>query len=101
MNKDYKIYLNDIKITKSQNEVKFINKEEKSIRLSHISMGIISFTDDSESIIKKPTVSTTPTKRSKKLDVIIVSVDYNDLLIYFFWFLKNLFHIYFLIFCSI
>ena len=81
VNKDYKIYLNDIKITKSQNEVKFLNKEEKSIRLSHISMGIISFTDDSESIIKKPTVSTTPTKRSKKLDVIIVSVDYNDLLI--------------------
>ena len=81
VNKDYKIYLNDIKITKSQNEVKFINKEEKSIRLSHINMGIISFTNDSESIIKKPTVSTTPTKRSKKLDVIIVSVDYNDLLI--------------------
>ena len=65
VNKDYKIYLNDIKITKSQNEVKFINKEEKSIRLSHINMGIISFTNDSESIIKKPTVSTTPTKVDK------------------------------------
>jgi lipopolysaccharide biosynthesis glycosyltransferase len=58
VNKDYKIYLNDIKITKSQNEVKFLNKEEKSIRLSHISMGIIPLTNDSESIIKKPTVRT-------------------------------------------
>jgi GR25 family glycosyltransferase involved in LPS biosynthesis len=92
VNKDYKIYLNDIKITKSQNEVKFINKEEKSIRLSHINMGIISFTNDSESIIKKPTVSTTPTKRSKKLDVIIVSVDYNDLLILTLQKNKRIFH---------
>jgi GR25 family glycosyltransferase involved in LPS biosynthesis len=92
VNKDYKIYLNDIKITKSQNEVKFLNKEEKSIRLSHISMGIIPFTNDSESIIKKPTVSTTPTKRSKKLDVIIVSVDYNDLLILTLQKNKRIFH---------
>lgn len=56
LNKDYKIYLNDIKIIQNDGEIQFINKEEKSIRLSCLSTGIMSVINDSQSIIKKPTV---------------------------------------------
>lgn len=56
VNKDYKIYLDDIKIIQNDGEIQFINKEEKSIRLSCLNTSIMSVINDSQSIIKKPTV---------------------------------------------
>lgn len=85
--KSYVIFSKDSKVDIKSNELIFLKKEKikkiDTIHLRLIPIEIEVFKNKSDITIKKSKSSPRiqPTQRSKKLDVIIISVDYNDYLI--------------------
>jgi GR25 family glycosyltransferase involved in LPS biosynthesis len=85
--KSYVIFSKDSKVDIKSNELIFLKKEKikkiDTIHLRLIPIEIEVFKNKSDITVKKSKSSPRiqPTQRSKKLDVIIISVDYNDYLI--------------------